>query len=641
MEDSLKVIFNIIDYKEKNRYCSIKFENLSKELYKIDSNKITMDLYPNKEDARVGKIDEVVYIIPEEKNFEEKKFNITLFLDIVNIFNLEVNDDGNCAVEITKMWDVDYSVDPAIKERGIPDIIYNGKESKNYEKLYERKRWNFLNAKVENFGGDLFSQKTIDYIKGNIIKSFKYDILIRDEQTDNRFLTEKIFNKTDKLLDDNEKEKLKDSMKKLISQIVKNYEEYEIKIKYPERKKDAKNNLSKFQESISNIYENFEKTFDLYNKRWNLDNFLMSDLELFSLFSELQINYNTIIKDKRMNLLSKYKEFKKKIMSEETLNFFEKIRIICGFAKFSVYQLKENDYPELIIVKELKDDDKFNMAIESFKKVIAGLEEYSGYFKKLLMFETGSSEILNEWDVEEIKIENMYKICKNFSTSEYGFKDFKMELESRNSLKKIQKEKIGKLTFPMLSMLTLKQIKEHCMNLIPTFFFKVSSIYSFNAVSDVVNRVTFYNEVKILEDDYSDFQKLNPKECVLPLMIEISHETYSHIIIRYSNSWNNSPLLNPIKDKNKFLCSNDFSTESGFAIEYFFIDDYKELNNLKTPGIDLFELTNPKYWTGKNFNAMKEFNRVYMQSVYHYSSHFASHFDKRKGSGNQNFNCVF
>ena len=286
MEDSLKVIFNIIDYKEKNRYCSIKFENLSKELYKIDSNKITMDLYPNKEDARVGKIDEVVYIIPEEKNFEEKKFNITLFLDIVNIFNLEVNDDGNCAVEITKMWDVDYSVDPAIKERGIPDIIYNGKESKNYEKLYERKRWNFLNAKVENFGGDLFSQKTIDYIKGNIIKSFKYDILIRDEQTDNRFLTEKIFNKTDKLLDDNEKEKLKDSMKKLISQIVKNYEEYEIKIKYPERKKDAKNNLSKFQESISNIYENFEKTFDLYNKRWNLDNFLMSDLELFSLFSE-------------------------------------------------------------------------------------------------------------------------------------------------------------------------------------------------------------------------------------------------------------------------------------------------------------------------------------------------------------------
>ena len=159
MEDSLKVIFNIIDYKEKNRYCSIKFENLSKELYKIDSNKITMDLYPNKEDARVGKIDEVIYIIPEGKNYEEKKFNITLFLDIVNIYNLEVNGDGNCALEITTMWDVDYSVDPTIKERDIPDIKYDGKESKNYEKLYERKRWNFLNAKVENFGGDLFSQK--------------------------------------------------------------------------------------------------------------------------------------------------------------------------------------------------------------------------------------------------------------------------------------------------------------------------------------------------------------------------------------------------------------------------------------------------------------------------------------------------
>ena len=627
MEDSLKVIFNIIDYKEKNRYCSIKFENLSKELYKIDSNKITMDLYPNKEDARVGKIDEVIYIIPEGKNYEEKKFNITLFLDIVNIYNLEVNGDGNCALEITTMWDVDYSVDPTIKERDIPDIKYDGKESKNYEKLYERKRWNFLNAKVENFGGDLFSQKTLEFIKERKNQSFKYDILIRDEKTYNRFLTEKIYKKKLGLLSASEKKALKDDMNKLISQIKAKNEKLD-KINDNQKQLIELGNISDFIKKNFNEYKRIEKVFDPFNKRWSLDNFSEEDFDLFLIFSELQILYNVRGTKSRKNISFGYNETKNKIIGNKTINLIEKVRMICGLSKFYSYKLKGKNFPEPVFVEELEKDDKFKTAIESFKKVINSLEESSGFFKKLLMNETGASEILNEWDLEEITIENMINIYNGVYFKEYRFKDFKDKLKSKNEISKEQI--IEKLSFPMLSMLTLDQIKKHSLELIPTFFFKISNIYDFNAITDVIVRVTFFNESKILQYEIIECQnEFTYKECTLPLMIEISHEIFSHLIIRYSDSGNKSPLLNPIKDKNKFLCSDDFNAEAGYVIEYFFSENYDDLKKLKTPNSALFELTKPEYWTWKNFNKMKEFSDKNKQPQLYFNSLWDSVFDRR------------
>ena len=163
-------------------------------------------------------------------------------------------------------------------------------------------------------------------------------------------------------------------------------------------------------------------------------------------------------------------------------------------------------------------------------------------------------------------------------------------------------------------MLTLNQVKQHSLNLLPKFFFKVVYAHKFNAVSDAGNHITFFNESRLL---YSEGMKdniiLNPKGCVLPIMIEISHETLSHVKIRYANSSCLSPLLNPIKDKNKLLCPNDFKTESGYIIEYLFADTFEEVNFIKKRNEDLFELTDPKYWIDINFNKMKKFNKDKME----------------------------
>ena len=164
-------------------------------------------------------------------------------------------------------------------------------------------------------------------------------------------------------------------------------------------------------------------------------------------------------------------------------------------------------------------------------------------------------------------------------------------------------------------MLTLNQIKNHLFDILPKFIFTVNSSYDFKAVSDVTNHISFFNDNKIfhLEVVNKEIFGRNAKEFILPLMIEISHELISHIIIRYARKDYNSPLLNPIKGRNKFLCPNDYGTESGFAIEYFFADNYQELKFLKTPNTELIPLLDQKYWTDINFNKMKEFNRKVME----------------------------
>ena len=110
------------------------------------------------------------------------------------------------------------------------------------------------------------------------------------------------------------------------------------------------------------------------------------------------------------------------------------------------------------------------------------------------------------------------------------------------------------------------------------------------------------------------------------------------MIIRYSDSGNKSPLLNPIKDKNKFLCSDDFNAEVGYVIEYFFSENYDDLKKLKTPNSVLFELTKPEYWTWKNFNKMKEFSDKNKQPQLYFDSLWDSIFDRRY---RRKASCVF
>ena len=650
MEDNtLNIIFHVLDLKESNNYSSIKFETLFKEIFPITSNVFKINVDVSMINNRKGTYDEIIYLIPSNKEFKEKKYIITLNCDCDTIVNININKEGNCSLEIASMWHVNQNDNINITEREIPDIKYSG-EILKFEKLYERKRWNILNAKIEDFGDDLFSNKTIDYITNNKEKSFKYDIILNDESKF-KFLNEKKEPKNVEFLTGTKKDELKKLLESSISELVKKINgiigQTSKEFIYNESQvDDFKSFLGKSKSTLKYL----EDIFNIYNGKWDLEHFSSKDFDLFMLFSELQIHHKEIDKDYRETLFKKYEEFKNQIISNKNLNLIEKTRIICSFSRFCNKLLLSHNYPEFVLINELEDDNSYKMAVENYKNIISELKESSGFFKILLLFDMGSSEIINEWDLQDYDINNLLYIKSNdqmsYITSKFG--EFKLNIAEINRKKKSD-EKIIKITFPVLSMLTLNQIKNHLFDLVPKFLFRVHYKYDFKAVSDVSNHISYFNDSEILHLEILEKKliNINQKEYILPLTIEISHETYSHIKIRYSNSNCESPLLNPIRGKNKLLCPNFDNTESGYVMEYFFVDNYEELKFMKTPNSELIPLLDQKYWTDINFNKMKEFNKIEMKKRKLQKKQFDEDYenmllyDKRNHAEGSRINCVF
>ena len=347
--------------------------------------------------------------------------------------------------------------------------------------------------------------------------------------------------------------------------------------------------------------------------------------------------------DLRESTYPKFKELINNVNKKKSLNIIDKARIICGFSTFCSESLIETNFPELIIIEELKDEDPLKMARDKFKEVINNLNETSGLFKKFLLFDMASTQIINEWDLRDFEvIKDKYEsLGYKKSTTKNAFNTFK------NEFKKIKGEKAN-LTFPVLSMLTLKQIKKHALDLLPKYLFMLPYEYKFNAVSFAAYRISFFNDTRILNNKDIKKKKLtiDEKEYVLPYMIEISHEIYSHLKTRYFDINNKSPILNRIKGRKKLLNPNDYKEESGYILENLIADDYEELMNLKRRNINLFPLTNSKYWTDINFNKMKEFNRKEMKNLILTYNNFQKDFsnmafDKRNFNDEQIMRCVF
>ena len=189
------------------------------------------------------------------------------------------------------------------------------KRIKNFEKLYERIRWNILNAKIETFGNGLFSKKTIEFIQGNKEKTYKYDIILNDDSKSN-FLHEKIVQKKIQFLTENEKEELKKKINSLNSEIFK-------LIEYFEQITDFQTLKNTKSVMIKSEYITLEESFKIYNGKWDLDNFSINDFNLF-LFHQ---NY-------RKKLFPKYEELKKRVISNVYLNLIEKLVLFEDSANF-------------------------------------------------------------------------------------------------------------------------------------------------------------------------------------------------------------------------------------------------------------------------------------------------------------------
>ena len=98
------------------------------DFFPINNEKLEINVNFDMSNNRKGIYDEIIHLIPFNKAIEEKKYVISLNCDLNTIINININEEGNCGLEIISMWDVDYNdnINYNEIERKIPDIEYDG-----------------------------------------------------------------------------------------------------------------------------------------------------------------------------------------------------------------------------------------------------------------------------------------------------------------------------------------------------------------------------------------------------------------------------------------------------------------------------------------------------------------------------------
>ena len=59
------------------------------------------------------------------------------------------------------------------------------------------------------------------------------------------------------------------------------------------------------------------------------------------------------------------------------------------------------------MIEELPIDDPYKIACQKLESIIRDLKEYSCFFKKTLLFDNNSNEIINDWDFEQYKVKQV------------------------------------------------------------------------------------------------------------------------------------------------------------------------------------------------------------------------------------------
>lgn len=595
-----------------NAYDQFTFTTLQNKPIDLDGNNKIINLKVNKANNRGGIYYETAFLSSSKTN-KKLKVLLTLNCQIDNIITIDLNEENGINLEIIEMWDIDYD-EKYTEEREILNLVINNKEITNYEKLFERKRWNLINFNISSISSqDIFSSKTLDYLKNkkNINKNFLYNIIL--------FEKEKIF-----LLKEKEESKiilfLTNEEKLIKKSIIKEINDKFNKITKSDNFKSnpfiCSNDLKLLYKEYNNKLKELKHIFNCYSKYWDLDNFSEDDLNLFILYSDLVIffsysQFNSIHIYK--NILEEYEKFKKSILSKNNLSHHEKARILCSYSNYCYNKISKinPEPPVFYMIEELPKDDPYQIACTKLYKIIENLKEYSCIFKKTLLFDNNSMEIINDWDFEKYDVKQL--IMQKTVESGYEFKTTSFnEFTTIAKAKIFANEETQKISFPKLSMLTLAQVKEHLYNLVPKYFFKVKYT-DFSAISDYRFFIMFINETTLLDIDNINENGLNKEQFVLPIMIEYMHENFNHLKSRYEDNNCESPLLNQIGLKNILLCPNAYKTESGYLFEQLLVDNPTELKSIKTPNESLFILTKESYWTQRSFKNFKEINKKFIK----------------------------
>ena len=381
-----------------------------------------------------------------------------------------------------------------------------------------------------------------------------------------------------------------------------------------------KNVFEQYKNNHDDILDLFHHDFFL-NQFFELDNIgYISDIDKFESIKELL--------DKNKSLVETIYE---QIFFDDNLNLDQKVRILKTITIFLQNSLKERKSifgVNYINMKTISTENPYYKSIEFLKKIISDLTEESRLFEAFLYFDSNV--------IQNILVKN--------TQDKYSFK---------NAFGKIYNaEQPEFLTEYGISLMSLEQIKTHLLALLPTVIIQIDTDNKIRALFEKQTNMMVINEFILLGKLSNEYFNGNPDEYIIPLVMEILHETLGHGKLRYGiekEEDNYSPLA--IRDsKNNFKIQKIIKRvrlfddteremnkgETGRVLEHYISENHNVINKLKRR-ILIEEIINPDYWTGKNFDLLHKALKCENKNVQSNLANILADYD----SDDECYECLF
>ena len=360
---------------------------------------------------------------------------------------------------------------------------------------------------------------------------------------------------------------------------------------------------------LKDINENIIE-HDLYNllnkpEGYIYNNYKDEILYLFHFDFYLEL-FNELIEENKAedvstrNKILKFKKIEDKLFSkiilDSKINIEQKIKIIRAINEFLKNLLITDEIVtaiDYINIEEINKNSPYYKAKILLTKIINEMTEESRLFEAFLYFD---SKV-----IENILIKN---IQDNYTyINKFG--------------KNIRVEKTDFITEYGMTMMSLREIQNHLLNLLPTIIIRIESSIKLRALFDRKSKLMVINEQKMFGDCFIENEKLfneEPDNYIIPICIEILHEMLSHGKLRYNYEIDFSPLafrdskynfkIQKIMKRVKLNFNKEMIVnqgESGRVLEHFISEDKELIEKLKKRTENL-NIINSRFWIDKNFN---------------------------------------
>lgn len=288
------------------------------------------------------------------------------------------------------------------------------------------------------------------------------------------------------------------------------------------------NDLNVKSKSLNNIYS-YYKNILCYN------DFNSIDLELFNLIFYYK-EFSEIIKiiedkNKKGSLMAKLagltdfnKLYEKYIsqIKELDINIKDKLMIMKAYNKKFIKSFTSGYEINYIDIVNLNEDNKSNpyyKSINFIKNIMLNLKEESRLFEIFLYFDSHVKEnLLISYEESTPKVNN----------------------DNINKEKKLHPTEYG------LNMSNIDEVRDHLLKLIPKYMIRIDSGMKSNENYDSISKIMFINEMKLFKIKSVTLNKIFKKDkkndrYVLPIIIEILHQIYSHCKKRFIDNNEKSP----------------------------------------------------------------------------------------------------